>query len=188
MVQRRMATKESVSPDGRTLIGRGYEFLSDEGAVLRGPSLRPGTATEVAVVSVHPAGPEDREALKQRTFGVDLPVTLVVEDDGSVTLHDAEGSVRAGQVVEGSAEATAELLRSEPHRTAWICWEWLAEDGRSSVDVALTESEERPRPLEPPTVSTAGVEDTPSRLADRRMWVAVAAVLALIVVAFAACG
>ena len=184
MIQRRMATREAIGPDNQPLIGRGYELLDEAGAVLRGPSLDPGSAGEVAVVTVRPSTPAEREALKQRSFGLDQPVVLRVDDDGSVGMLDAQGDRRAGNVVEGSTEATAELLGSDPDRTAWVCWEWLTEDGREHVDVALTSTEERPQPLPAPSVSTAGVGEGSSGGASRWVWVGLAAAVVIAAVAF----
>ena len=183
MIQRRMATREAVGPDNRPLIGRGYELLDETGAVLRGPSLEPGSGGEVAVVSVRPSTPAEHGALKQRAFGLDQSVVLRIDDDGAVAMLDAEGALRAGNVVEGSAEETAELLRSDPDRTAWVCWEWLTEDGREHVDVALSSAEERPQPLPAPSVSTAGVDEGSSAGPARWVWLGLAAALVIAVVA-----
>ena len=183
MVQRRMATREAIGPDNRPLIGRGYELLDETGAVLRGPSLEPGSAGEVAVVAVRPSTPAEHEALKQRAFGLDRSVVLRIDDDGSVGMLNAEGDLRAGNVVEGSAGETAELLRSDPDRTAWVCWEWLTEDGREHVDVALSSAEERPQPLPAPSVSTAGGSEGSSAGLGRWVWVGLAAVLVIVVAA-----
>ncbi len=184
MVQRRMASREAIGPDNRPLIGRGYELLDDTGAVLRGPSLEPGSAGEVAVVAVRPSTPTEHDALKQRAFGLDQPVVLRIADDGSVGMFDAEGDLRAGNVVEGSAEEAAELLRSDPDRTAWVCWEWLTEDGREHVDVALSSAQERPQPLPAPSVSTAGVDEGSSAGPARWVWLGLAAALVIAAVAF----
>lgn len=182
MVSLARATRDAVGPDGSASIGRGYDVRDDGGAPIERDRLHPAAFTEIAVIEAVPSSPEERQVVKDPAFGLDRPVTLRPEADGTVAVLDKAGRLQAATLGGETASATAALLEREPDVATWVCWEWLREDGRNAFDLAVSRPELAPRRLPPLAQSTAG-----GGAPDRRLWLGVAAVVVLILVAFASC-
>lgn len=198
-----MTTREATAEGGRPLIGRGYQLLADDGSVVAREALRPtagepgeagdrgaagagerGAAADLLVARVEPGSVEQRQALAFPNFGVDRPVTLRPGEDG-VAVLDSGGRRQAGWIAADDAPAVADRLARDQDVATWVCWEWLAEPGRTGIEVALSRPGLAPRPLGPPP---AGAAASARATADRRVWLAAAAVLVLIAVGLATCG
>ncbi len=186
MTERKITTTEAMSPDGKPSIGRGYD-LGFSHAALRPSSDADAAGTEeLRTVGVSPERPEEREALRLRAFSLDREVRFV-EEDGDLAVYDAGGSRRVGRISDREADAVRARLAAQPDLATWVCWEWLTDEGRDRIEIALSAAEERPKPLAPPTQSTAGAPDGPGDGSARRRWLAIGAVLLVIAVVFVAC-
>ncbi len=181
-VEVRRQRKDSTAPDGGPLVGRGYQAHDDDGNPLDAGALHPDAFAGMAVVGVEPRTAEQRQALATAAFGLGRPVRLDV-DAAAVRVLDEDGAACAGAVDDDLREPTVRLLEREPDLATWVSWEWLGEAGRSAITVALSRPELAPQRLEPPP-QPSGAR---ALVRDRRVWLALAAVVVLLVVAFVSC-
>lgn len=185
MAERRITTTEAMSPDGKPSIGRGYDLGFSHAALRPSSDADAADTDELRTIGVSPERPDEREALRLRAFGLDREVRLV-EEDGALAVYDAGGSRRVGRVSDREAEAVRARLAAQPDLATWVCWEWLTDDGRDRIEIALSAPDQRPQPLAPPAQSTAGAPDGPGG-GGRRLWPAIGALVLVIAVAFVAC-
>jgi hypothetical protein len=181
MVELRRATREVPGAGGAVLLGRGYDVRVADGLVRPGTRLEPDAFPGIALAEVTAATADERQALRTAAFGVGRTLTLRREGGGLAVLA-ADGQVRAGWVDEAVADAVATLLAHDPRLEAWVCWEWLQADGRVGLQVALSRPELAPQRLAPPPAR--GLSGR-ALLGDRRVWLALGALVVIAVVVFA---
>lgn len=178
-MRRRTITRDGTASDGAPAIGRGYEFVDDDGEPVPSDRLAPGVGRDVAVVDVRPATVDDRRAVADPAFRIDHDVVLAREDDDLV-VRSADGRLRAGHVPDDQAAAAVSMLDERPDLVAWVAWEWLREDGRAGLRVAISEPGLRPQPLAGPSApEPAGTRSLPAR---PLLWVALAITVVVAVV------